>query len=145
MTTMRMIPTRTPITGAPIPSATCRCSLPSPPRLTHLHRSSLFSHRATRFPSKTNPNKSGDKLRNPLIVANAEATTGGGGPASNLSPPPPSTSSDDASVSFVGEEGVPLEGVIQFDKPDSSSLITKWGYYFIPCCLYSLRLHQYAV
>lgn len=36
-------------------------------------------------------------------------------------------STDDATVSFVGEESVPLEGVILFDKPNSSSVINKWG------------------
>lgn len=127
MTTMRMIPSQTPITGAPFPSASCRCSLTSPSRLIHPHHSSsLFSHRTTRFLSKTNP-KSSDKLRNPLTVSTAEATGSGGGPASNLSPANPSLSTDDASVSFVGEESVPLEGVIQFDKPNSSSVINKWG------------------
>lgn len=28
---------------------------------------------------------------------------------------------------FVGQDGVPLEGVIQFDKPSSASRIEKWG------------------
>ncbi|KAH7848412.1 hypothetical protein Vadar_002435 [Vaccinium darrowii] len=127
MTTTRMIPSQTPITGAPFPSASCRSSLTSPSRLMHPHHSSsLFSHRTTRFLSKTNP-KSSDKRRNPLTVAAAEATGSGGGPASNLSPANPSLSTEDASVSFVGEESVTLEGVIQFDKPNSSSVINKWG------------------
>lgn len=29
---------------------------------------------------------------------------------------------------FVRQENVPLEGVIQFEKPDFSSRISKWGY-----------------
>ncbi|KAG8632714.1 hypothetical protein MANES_18G049850v8 [Manihot esculenta] len=40
-------------------------------------------------------------------------------------PPPPSFTRDDPV--FVGPESVPLEGVIQFDKLDSSSRLDKWG------------------
>uniref|UniRef100_A0A5B7BZS6 Transmembrane protein n=1 Tax=Davidia involucrata TaxID=16924 RepID=A0A5B7BZS6_DAVIN len=66
---------------------------------------------------------------NPLTVANADGL--GGGPAttkskSNPTPPPPPFNTENT-VSFVGEESVPLEGVIQFDKPNSSSLFNKWG------------------
>lgn len=68
-----------------------QAATPSPPRSTHPHRSSssLFSHRTTRFPSKTNP-KSSNKPRNPLTIVNAEAAESGGGPATNSSPAPPS-------------------------------------------------------
>ncbi|KAL0368919.1 UNVERIFIED_CONTAM: hypothetical protein Scaly_1110800 [Sesamum calycinum] len=46
-------------------------------------------------------------------------------------PPPPSNvpSGDESSnsIAFVGQENVPLEGVIQFEKPSSTSLLVKWG------------------
>ncbi|KAK2452664.1 hypothetical protein QL285_000438 [Trifolium repens] len=50
----------------------------------------------------------------------------------STSPPKPSSSSTTSSFSndqtvFVGDKDVPLEGVIQFDKPNSSSRIEKWG------------------
>ncbi|CAL5206126.1 unnamed protein product [Lathyrus oleraceus] len=39
---------------------------------------------------------------------------------------PTNPSSNDQTV-FVGDKDVPLEGVIQFDKPNSSARIEKWG------------------
>ncbi|KDP41580.1 hypothetical protein JCGZ_15987 [Jatropha curcas] len=45
--------------------------------------------------------------------------------SNNSPPPPPSFSSDD--TVFVGQENVPLEGVIQFEKLTSSSRLDKWG------------------
>ncbi|XP_061351496.1 uncharacterized protein LOC133296514 [Gastrolobium bilobum] len=45
---------------------------------------------------------------------------------STSSPTAPSPFSNDQTV-FVGDEDVPLEGVIQFDKPSSSSRVEKWG------------------
>ncbi|XP_058728708.1 uncharacterized protein LOC131600587 [Vicia villosa] len=44
--------------------------------------------------------------------------------ADSTSPSKPS--SNDQTV-FVGDKDVPLEGVIQFDKPNSSARIEKWG------------------
>ncbi|KAJ9166371.1 hypothetical protein P3X46_021141 [Hevea brasiliensis] len=43
----------------------------------------------------------------------------------NSAPPPPPFSRDDPV--FVGPDNVPLEGVIQFEKPTSSSRLDKWG------------------
>ncbi|KAJ6709684.1 T12C22.21 PROTEIN [Salix koriyanagi] len=40
--------------------------------------------------------------------------------------PTPSPSTPDDTV-FVGQEDVPLEGVIQFEKPTSSGRLEKWG------------------
>lgn len=39
---------------------------------------------------------------------------------------PPSQQVPDDTV-FVGQENVPLEGVIQFDKPKSNASLKKWG------------------
>ncbi|KAF2323940.1 hypothetical protein GH714_004171 [Hevea brasiliensis] len=46
----------------------------------------------------------------------------------NSAPPPPPFSRDDPV--FVGPDNVPLEGVIQFEKPTSSSRLDKWGLVF---------------
>ncbi|CAJ2675313.1 unnamed protein product [Trifolium pratense] len=61
-----------------------------------------------------------------LTLAKAE------GSIESTSPPKPSTSSttppfaNDQTI-FVGDKDVPLEGVIQFDKPNNNSRIEKWG------------------
>ncbi|GFZ10134.1 hypothetical protein Acr_21g0007330 [Actinidia rufa] len=96
--------------GGAVASSGDRCSLSSPPQLTHpQHYSSLFAHRRPQFVSQKNPKTK--RFTNPLTVA-AKAGL-----------PPPSLTSDDTTVSFVGEESVPLEGVIQFEKPNSFALI----------------------
>ncbi|GLT93630.1 hypothetical protein SLE2022_114130 [Rubroshorea leprosula] len=66
-----------------------------------------------------------------LILAKAEggvdsssATKQSSSSSSTASSPPPVNNEDTV---FVGQEGVPLEGVIQFDKPASSSSLNKWG------------------
>ena len=57
-----------------------------------------------------------------LTLAKAE-----GNIDSSSSPTKPSSFANDQTV-FVGDKDVPLEGVIQFDKPNnSSSRIEKWG------------------
>ncbi|MCL7031881.1 hypothetical protein MKW94_013113 [Papaver nudicaule] len=67
-----------------------------------------------------------------LTVANAEPKADSNSPSSSSSattkqplnsPPPPPFNE----TVFVGEESVPLEGVIQFDKPNSSLQFNKWG------------------
>ncbi|XP_059631170.1 uncharacterized protein LOC132274041 isoform X1 [Cornus florida] len=79
----------------------------------------LFSNRRSKFFPITKR-----CLNSLTVVANADA--GGGAPPATTDKSNPPFNSD-KSVSFVGQESVPLEGVIQFDKPNSSSLINKWG------------------
>ncbi|XP_057490674.1 uncharacterized protein LOC130776456 [Actinidia eriantha] len=112
------------LSGVAVASAGGRCSFSSPPQLNHPHHSSsLFAHRRPQFVyQKKHKTK---RFTNPLTVAAADSS--GGGPEAKAGPPPPSLTSDDTTVSFVGEESVPLEGVIQFEKPNSASLINKWG------------------
>ncbi|GLT41213.1 hypothetical protein SLA2020_152940 [Shorea laevis] len=73
--------------------------------------------------------------RNPLkrlnlTVAKAEggidsaSATKHSSSTSSTAPSPPFSNQDTA---FVGQKGVPLEGVIQFEKPASSSPWNKWG------------------
>ncbi|XP_042499417.1 uncharacterized protein LOC122077528 [Macadamia integrifolia] len=64
-----------------------------------------------------------------LAVTNAE---GGGDSASASKQAFPSSTtrsspSSNEEIVFVGGESVPLEGVIQFEKPDVSSQLNKWG------------------
>lgn len=92
--------------------------LNSPPKFTTAIPP-LFSNRR---PNSVNSNSSTRRCK-PLSV-NADAGGGSGG-ATKSKPTAPFSS--DESVSFVGEENVPLEGVIQFEKPDSTSRIQKWG------------------
>ncbi|XP_059639219.1 uncharacterized protein LOC132281539 [Cornus florida] len=91
-------------------SASVQFSNPNPP---------LFSNRRSMFFPRTKR-----CLNSLTVVANADA--GGGAPPATTAKSNPPFNSDN-SVSFVGQESVPLEGVIQFDKPNSSSLINKWG------------------
>ncbi|XP_074264007.1 uncharacterized protein LOC141586616 [Silene latifolia] len=77
----------------------------------------LFSKRNTTNLS----NNTSNNTRFPLVVAKSSD--------SNSTPvtksPPPFQQTD---VVSVGQDGVPLEGVIQFDKPSvSSSRVQKWG------------------
>ncbi|PSS31507.1 Acetylornithine aminotransferase [Actinidia chinensis var. chinensis] len=110
--------------GVAVASAGGRCSFSFPPQFTHPHHSySLFAHRRPQFVYQKNHKTK--RFSNPLTVAAADSS--GGGPAAKAGPPPPSLTSDETTVAFVGEESVPLEGVIQFEKPNSSSLINKWG------------------
>ncbi|KAF5942788.1 hypothetical protein HYC85_020430 [Camellia sinensis] len=102
---------------------TSKCSVTSRPQLSHPNHSSLFSHRSRRpkfFSSSTDNNPPIPKrLPYPLIVSNSYD----GGPATKSSPPPPPSLSSDGD-----SKSVPLERVIQFEKPNSSSLFNKWGY-----------------
>ncbi|KAH0695339.1 hypothetical protein KY285_022436 [Solanum tuberosum] len=119
-------------------SATHRCSLtfthPVPP---------LFSHRRPTQISTKNQihgSKNGPK---PITLANAESSSSGAGAPREASTATTSTAgssnssngsasfSPEDSISFVGQNSVPLEGVIQFEKPDSNSIsdkINKWGW-----------------
>lgn len=100
-------------------SCTHRCSLkftnPIPP---------LFSNRR---PPKF-PFTSSDHLPKPLTVANAEVEPTTSRPTAAATPTN-STNDGNIPVTLVGEKDVPLEGVIQFEKPSSSpsSIISNWG------------------
>ncbi|XAR62000.1 hypothetical protein NMG60_11016569 [Bertholletia excelsa] len=107
--------------GSAAMSASTRSSFSSSLHFHHPHHSSsLFAHRRPKFPSR--------RLPNSPIVAKAEASAGGGGPATKPGAPPPTSLGAEEPISVVGEESVPLEGVIQFEKPNSSaSVFNKWG------------------
>ncbi|XP_060199290.1 uncharacterized protein LOC132627744 [Lycium barbarum] len=99
-------------------SATHRCSLkfthPIPP---------LFTHRR---PTKLSPINGPLK---PLTIVNAESSSGQSSTVTTTSGS--SSFGPDEPISFVGQDSVPLEGVIQFEKPDSNNFrdkLNKWGW-----------------
>ncbi|MCE2055303.1 hypothetical protein HAX54_042372 [Datura stramonium] len=130
---MEVVGTMNLLTQAPAGalSATHCCSLkfthPIPP---------LFSHRRPTKISTNNSIHGPNNRPKPLILANAESSSSGAGAPRQTSTATTSTAgsssfSPDDSISFVGQDSIPLEGVIQFEKPDSSSFsdkINKWGW-----------------
>ncbi|KAB1203949.1 hypothetical protein CJ030_MR8G001943 [Morella rubra] len=91
-----------------------RCSLASPPVPKFNNPNPLlFSKRKPKFCSRP--------LLNLTLATKQDISS-----SSPTTTPPPF--SDDQQTVFVGEENVPLEGVIQFEKPAScSSRLNKWG------------------
>lgn len=82
--------------------------------------------------SKRRPEFSVSRRLKPLTLANAADSSGGAStkPTSSSSSTIPfdDQGSTSSSISFVGQEDVSLEGVIQFEKPNSTPLLAKWGY-----------------
>ncbi|KAK6160580.1 hypothetical protein DH2020_003961 [Rehmannia glutinosa] len=115
-----MVPLLTQAAGAggALLSSTHHCSLkfvnPNPP---------LFSKRRPNFPLSR-------RLKS-LSLANAADSSGGASTnpttSSSSTVPFDEQGSNPNPISFVGQENVPLEGVIQFEKPNSTSLLAKWG------------------
>ncbi|XP_057794284.1 uncharacterized protein LOC131010664 isoform X2 [Salvia miltiorrhiza] len=102
--------------------------------LSSTHHCSLKSvHPVAPLFSKRRPTLSASRTIKPLTLANAAESSGGASakPASTSTSSSPAPFDDQGSnpnpISFVGQEKVPLEGVIQFEKPDSSSRLAKWG------------------
>ncbi|XVF64228.1 hypothetical protein PTKIN_Ptkin09bG0151800 [Pterospermum kingtungense] len=94
-----------------------KCSLKFTAPIQPLHSNSATLRRPKFPPSKNS--------RKPLHLTLAKAD-GGLDSAPKQAPPPPPFNNDD--TVFVGQEDVPLEGVIQFEKPtSSSSRLIKWG------------------
>ena len=56
------------------------------------------------------------------------SSAAGGRPATSASPAPSTSFPGGGEIVSVGEEGVPLEGVIQFDRPSPASRLESWGY-----------------
>ncbi|KAG1366667.1 hypothetical protein COCNU_13G004570 [Cocos nucifera] len=81
----------------------------------------LFSKSRPRFPSR-NPRQ------RPLHLSLSTADGAGepGPSARPLSSPSFSSPPEDETVS-VGDDGVPLEGVIQFEKPEASNKLVSWA------------------
>ncbi|XP_072991084.1 uncharacterized protein [Typha latifolia] len=93
------------------PSASSYSSKPNHP---------LFSKSRPRFLSRNSRRRT---LH--LSVSNADGAGEAGTSTRPLSTP--SFSGDKDDTVFVGDDGVPLEGVIQFEKPGFSSKLVSWG------------------
>ncbi|XP_010273579.1 PREDICTED: uncharacterized protein LOC104609068 [Nelumbo nucifera] len=101
--------------------STSNCSFSSPSRIPTLNPT-LFSNSKPKFASRNS------RRTINLTVTNAERDGGDSASATKqaFSSSSQSPYSNDETV-FVGEEAVPLEGVIQFEKPNSPSKLNKWG------------------
>ncbi|KAI4316584.1 hypothetical protein L6164_024553 [Bauhinia variegata] len=99
--------------GGPL-SAKCLFSSSSPIKFIH-GNPSVFSNRKSKFNVKP--------LH--LTLARAEGGVESDSTSKPVSSASPSIANDE--TVFVGSEDIPLEGVIQFDKPTSSKRLEKWG------------------
>ncbi|KAL8490207.1 hypothetical protein ACS0TY_025935 [Phlomoides rotata] len=100
------------------------------------HCSLKFVHPVPPLFSKRRPTFSLSRLLKPITLANAAESSSGGTSTKPATTHPSSSAgpiSNSDPISFVGQENVPLEGVIQFEKPNSSALLAKWGYVFNSC------------
>ncbi|KAI3465230.1 hypothetical protein Pfo_021893 [Paulownia fortunei] len=97
--------------------------------LSSTHHCSLkFVHPIPPLFSKRRPNFSVSRRLKPLTLANAADSSRGASTKPTTSTVPfDDQGSNSNSISFVGQPNVPLEGVIQFEKPNSTSLLAKWG------------------
>lgn len=111
--------------GAPAAALSCshNCSL----KFTHPNPPLFYRHR--RPPKFPTTSSSFGRLPKPLLATPESAghrhcTFAGAGP-----PAATDDGKDANTITLVGEEDVSLEGVIQFEKPGSSTsnLISKWG------------------
>ncbi|PHT50980.1 hypothetical protein CQW23_10727 [Capsicum baccatum] len=107
-------------------SATHRCSLkfthPIPPLFTHRRPNNITC------PKPLTLTNAGPGENRESSTATSTSTTSDGFSGSDNGS---GSLRSDEPISFVGQDSVPLEGVIQFEKPDSSSLsdkINKWGW-----------------
>lgn len=103
-----------------------------PPFGAMMFSNSSISSSSTKFITSISPQQffnnqppKFNTIRTPLHLTLAKAD--GNIDSSSSSPTKPSSFANDQTV-FVGDKDVPLESVIQFDKPNnSSSRIQKWG------------------
>lgn len=97
-----------------------KCSLKFKAPIQPLHSNSATLRRPKFTPSRN--------YRKQLHLTLAKAEGGlDSASAPKQSPPPPPPPFNNNDTVFVGQEDVPLEGVIQFEKPNSSSRLMKWG------------------
>lgn len=117
------------ISQAPNGALSATSSLSSPAKFVNANPS-LFAHHKPKFITKRN-----QVNVKPLLIsyAKAEGSVESGSASNSVAPTSTSSSSSSSSSAndemvFVGGKDVPLEGVIQFEKPSSnSSRFQKWG------------------
>lgn len=107
--------------GGALSARRCCSSFSSSPLNFAQTNPSLFSKRKRNFVT-ANPTRTLN-----LTVAKAEGGVDSTSTATKQNLPSTSAAFNNEETVFVGQESVPLEGVIQFDKPNSSSRLDKWG------------------
>lgn len=117
-------------------SRCCTCCTSS--TSSSISSSLKFSHSNPKITLFSKPNLSYNSIKShnrflPILAKSSDSSITSS--PSSTSPVTKQQSSSSSSSSFpnndtvfVGQESVPLEGVIQFDKPSSSPRIQKWGY-----------------
>nr|XP_043615481.1 uncharacterized protein LOC122587390 [Erigeron canadensis] len=90
-----------------------------PPKFTHPNPP-LFSNRRPKFLSTSSSNHN-NLLKS--VIVNADVTN-----KSKASTGFQDSNDEQQRISVVSQENVPLEGVIQFEKPDTTSRFRKWGH-----------------
>ncbi|XP_027330634.1 uncharacterized protein LOC113846490 isoform X2 [Abrus precatorius] len=97
---------------APCGAMFSKCSLSTPPKFITATNPLRFSNLLPKFIDTSRIS----------VRAKAQGNIDSGSATNSSSSP-----FDNEQTVFVGGEDVPLEGVIQFDKPTSSSPLEKWG------------------
>ncbi|XP_050365885.1 uncharacterized protein LOC126784467 [Argentina anserina] len=121
------------LSQAPTGALSATCSRKPPLKFTNPNPP-IFSTRKSRLvPTPNQPSKSLNLTLAKAVDGSLDSTSSAAAvnskpplPNPSTTPPPPPLNNDDQPV-FVGGESMPLEGVIQFDKPSSSARIRKWG------------------
>lgn len=103
--------------NGPLSARRCTLSSPSPLKFVAKPTSTPFSYPFFIPISKR-------RLRLPIAKADGGLDSASATKPSSISPPPPFPNEDTV---LVGQDTVPLEGVIQFDKPNFSSRLRRWG------------------
>ncbi|KAL5707138.1 hypothetical protein ACHQM5_025225 [Ranunculus cassubicifolius] len=103
------------------PNGRCTLKNSSSPHIPPNNSKTLFSSKKPKIISR-NPRK--PSLNLSLITNAAESSRPSDSASSSSST---STSTPSNETIFAGDERVPLEGVIQFDKPSFSVQLNKWG------------------
>ncbi|KAI6687973.1 hypothetical protein NL676_024801 [Syzygium grande] len=129
-------------TGALSSKSCCCCSATASSSSSSIAsaapRPPLFSNRRPNFFSRAHPSRpplsSSSSSSSRLALAKADDAVDAVPPAAReppLAPPPPfgvgGGGGGGGDAVFAGREGVPLEGVIQFEKPSPASRLKKWG------------------
>ncbi|KAF5739838.1 hypothetical protein HS088_TW12G01049 [Tripterygium wilfordii] len=102
------------------PGTALSTTLPSPLKFANPNPTLFANNRKARFCSTRIRTR-----RVNITLAKADGGVDSGSATKQTPPRSPPFGSDE--TIFVGQESVPLEGVIQFEKTSSSSRIDKWG------------------
>lgn len=107
--------------NGPLSARRCTLSSPSPLKFVIIPTSTPYSYPFSIPTSNRRLHLTIAKADGGLDSASATK------PSSPSSPPPPPPPFANEDIILVGQDTVPLEGVIQFEKPNFSSRLRKWG------------------